>query len=472
MNNKVISFIKNFSYTLSSNLISLVISTLVTLIVPRLIGVEEYGYWQLYLFYSSYVGFLHFGWIDGIYLRYGGEDYDKLDKKLFFSQFVMLLLSQLIIGLAIWIYSSIFISDIDKSFIFKMVALVLVLTNIRTLLLYILQATNRIIEYAKVTTIDRIIYIILIIILLIVGVREYKLMIIADLIGKLISLIYAMYFCKDIVFQKLSSFYFTWKETITNVSVGIKLMFANIASMLIIGIVRFAIERVWDVATFGKVSLTLSVSNMTMVFINAVGIIMYPILRRTSNEKLPTIYATMRDFLMVVILGALAIYYPIKTVLSLWLPQYADSLLYMALVFPIVIYEGKMSLLINTYLKTLRKEDMLLKFNIISMILSLVLTLIAAGGLQNLELTIVNIVIVLAFRSVISEIYLSKELKIDVKKDIILELAMTAIFIISGWYVNSWLTVVIYAIAYLIYLLIKRKDLTQTVKHIKILMKA
>lgn len=66
-----------------------------------------------------------------------------------------------------------------------------------------------------------------------------------------------------------------------NISVGIKLMFANIASMLIIGIVRFGIERAWDVATLGKVSLTLSILNM-IIFINAVGIIMFPTLRRTN----------------------------------------------------------------------------------------------------------------------------------------------------------------------------------------------
>ncbi|MEH7250466.1 hypothetical protein V7114_27310, partial [Neobacillus niacini] len=69
MNIKAITFMKNFSYTLSSNLISMIISTIVILIVPKVLGVEDYGYWQLYLFYASFVGFLHFGWNDGIYLR-------------------------------------------------------------------------------------------------------------------------------------------------------------------------------------------------------------------------------------------------------------------------------------------------------------------------------------------------------------------------------------------------------------------
>ena len=45
MNSKISKFIRNFMYTLTSNLISLFISTLVILIIPRIIGVQEYGYW-------------------------------------------------------------------------------------------------------------------------------------------------------------------------------------------------------------------------------------------------------------------------------------------------------------------------------------------------------------------------------------------------------------------------------------------
>ncbi len=58
-----------------------------TLIIPKVIGVKEYGFWQLYIFYTNYVGVLHFGWIDGMYLKYGGLDYDELDSSYFKSQF-------------------------------------------------------------------------------------------------------------------------------------------------------------------------------------------------------------------------------------------------------------------------------------------------------------------------------------------------------------------------------------------------
>ena len=310
MNSKFLNILKIFSYTLTSNLISLLVSSIVILVVPKLIGVKEYGYWQLYLFYASYVGFLHFGWNDGIYLRYGGDEYKNLNKRLFSSQFYMLTISQVIIAIVISIATFMFVTDSDREYIFLMVALCLVITNVRWMLIFTLQATNRIKEYAQITIIGRVLYILIIVGCLIIGIRDYKLMILADIIGRFISLSYAAYCCRDIVFNRAFKFYLSFKETLENISAGSKLMFSTIASMLIIGVVRFGIERSWDVSTFGKVSLTLSASNLLMLFINAVGVIVFPILRRTNENNLSNIYTTLRDLLMIILLGILIIYYP------------------------------------------------------------------------------------------------------------------------------------------------------------------
>ncbi|MBI9065667.1 MAG: hypothetical protein JEZ09_00165 [Salinivirgaceae bacterium] len=464
---KLFQVLKNLSYTIISNLVSLLVSVFVILIIPKLIGVVEYGYWQLYLFYTLYVGFLHFGWNDGIYLRYGGADYNSLDKRLFFSQFHMLVILQIFVAIVTAIITYFYVEDGNRTFIFYMVSLCLVITNIRWMLIFVLQATNRIKEYAFITLIGRILYISIISVLLISGFRNYKLMIWADVIGKAISLLYAIYCCKDIVFRKISSFYFSFNETIQNISAGVKLMFATIASMLVIGVVRLGIERTWDVSTFGKVSLTLSISNMMMIFINAVGIVIFPLLRRANQDRLPNIYTSIRDLLMVMLLGILIIYFPLKEVLASWLPKYAESLRYMALLFPICIYEGKMALLINTYLKTLRKEQLMLKINIATLILSTVITFVFTVVLNNLNLVIVSIVFLLAFRAVLAEYFLSKILKVHLGKDIILELILTLVFIASGWYIDSWLTVIVYGVFYLLYILVKYKVIIQAINDLK-----
>lgn len=472
MNSKLSNFLINFSYSLTSNLVTLLISTLVVLIVPKLIGVEDFAYWQLYLFYSSYVGFMHFGWNDGIYLRYGGKEYKELDKNLFSSQFYMLVFTQLIIAIMITVVAILFLSDENRIFIIQMTALCLIIMNVRNMLLFILQSTNRIKEYAQITMIDKILFFALLTYFLLGGIRDYNLLVLGDLIGKFVSLLYAIYCCKEIVLCKMSSIYNSLKEAIENVNVGIKLMFANIASMLIIGTVRFGIERSWDVITFGKVSLTLSISNLMMVFINAIGVIMFPILRRTHQNNLPTIYITMRDILMMTLLGILIVYYPFKVVLSMWLPNYSDSFVYMGLLFPIFLYEGKMALLINTYLKTLRKEKLMLRINLISLTLSLILTLLTTLIFKDLYLAILSIVLILFFRATLAEILLSRILRIPIYKDVVLETVLISVFILIGWYMNSWVTVLLYGVSYLSYLVIKKRDITNTIKNLKLLVKA
>ncbi len=467
LNSKILAFIKNFSYTFTSNIISLVISTLIVVVIPKLIGIEMYGYWQLYIFYSSYVGFMHFGWNDGVYLRYGGKEYEKLDKDKFFSQFYMLLISQLIIGVLVYLASSMFNLGYDKRFIIQMTAICLVLNNVRGMLTFLLQATNRFKEYAKITILDRLLYVIFIVVFLLAHIRDYRFMIVADLLGKGFSLAYAMMLNKSIVIQSIKKFKLNFMETWLNISAGIMLMFSSIASMLIIGIVRFGIERGWDVGVFGKVSLTLSISNLFMTFINAIGLILFPLLRRTDKKRYPELYTTMRTMLMPALLGILLLYHPIRLVLSTWLPQYTDSLLYMAILFPISIYEGKMSLLIITYLNTMRKEREMLAINLITLVISVTTTLITTVWLGNLEAAILTIPILLAVRSIIAEIYLTKLLGISVMKDILFELGMSAIFIGSGWFFHNYMTFVIYGGAYVLYLLMKRKQIVHQFKFLK-----
>ncbi|WRP06316.1 oligosaccharide flippase family protein [Rossellomorea aquimaris] len=471
MNTKTQLFIKNFSYTLSSNLVTLLISILVVAIVPKVLGVEEYGYWQLYLFYTLYTALLHFGWNDGVYLRYGGKKYDELDKNLFFSQFWMLITFELVITLTIIGCAGLIIDNPDRLFIITMMLLSSLIVIPRGMLLFILQGTNRMRENAISILIGKTIYFILIIVFILLDLKSYQIMITADLVGKFISFLYTLVCCRDIVFRKLTSFYLDFRETINNISVGIKVSLAFIASTLIIGTVRFGIEYMWDIETFGKVSLTLSISNLMMVFINAIGLILFPVLRRTNEKNLPSIYKDMRNLLTVPLIGILILYYPLNYIMSMWIPEYSESLIYMGLLFPMVLFEGKMSLLINTYLKTLRKEKQMLLINLLSLVLSLIITIFSVLVLQNLTLSILSIVFLLAFRCIVAEIILSKILKITIKLDTFMELSMTIVFILTVWFIGTWEAAAIYLLFYLFYLLIKRHEFNRTIENFRLIMK-
>jgi O-antigen/teichoic acid export membrane protein len=424
-------------YAVSANLTNMLVSIILSFIVPKLLGVEEYGYWQLYMFYASYVGFFHFGWADGLYLRYGGKYYDELDKSLMHSQYWLLAGMEVIFFIGISLFAVFYVNDANKTLILIVTGLNCILLLPRTILQYLLQSTGRVKEYAGNTILERVLYASLVLFLLFLGYRQFQYMLLADVIAKTFAMVRIAWICRDIVFTKGIKLSLSIGEGWKNISVGIKLLFANIAGMLIIGIVRFSIERTWDITTFGKVSFSLSISNFILVFISAVSIVIFPIIKRSNQDRLPMIYDTLGALLSSVMIVFLVMYYPIKIILSLWLPNYVDAINYFSILFPICLFEAMNSLLINTYLKALRKENAMLWLNGFSVCLSFVLTFITVFWLHNLTLTIVSIVVLLSFRCFISDTYLQKEMKMKYSTEVLWDIVGTIVFIVGNWTIGG-----------------------------------
>ncbi len=203
MNDKARNVMKNLYYTVAANFATLGISVLLNLFVPKLLGVTEYSYWQLYVFYSSYVGFLHFGWIDGIYLKIGGEEYDQLNKRDLGTQFWYLMIFELFLSFFVAIWAWLFLPHSEQSVILILTAIVSVVTIIKTFVLYILQSTNRIKEYAQLSRNDRYLYVLFIAIYFSLGGRNFFWLILLDILSKLLVTLWGMSLIKDMLNVKL-----------------------------------------------------------------------------------------------------------------------------------------------------------------------------------------------------------------------------------------------------------------------------
>ncbi len=467
------SFAVKLLYAAGANLLSLAVSLLTVLLIPKFFGadIEQYGYFKIYLFWFSYVGFFHFGLCDGIYLRDGGKHYSDLDRSLCASQLRLLCASQLIVALGVSAMGLLLFENADYRFIFLALAINILIVLPRTLLSYFLQATDRIKEYSWITALERVIFGALTVAVFAAGIRNYTLFVWADILGKAVSLALAVVFCRDIVFSRAARLADGLREALTNISVGVKLLFANMASMLISGIVSFGIQLRWDVATYGKISFTLSVSNFVLTFIGAVALVLYPALRRREGSELLGIYTKLRDGLMLPLLGGLVLYYPIERSLSAWLPQYAESLHYMAILFPVCIYATKMTMLVQTYMNVLRLEKKILRVNLVGVAVAALTTAVSVLWLRSLTLAMVSIVVNQMFRCVLAELSLARTVKLSVVFDIVWEAVLTAVFIAAHSFVGSWLGVLLYALAFAVYAVLKRKAAADLLLSLKKLIK-
>lgn len=471
MNEKAKSIIKNLYYTVAANFATLGISVLLNLFVPKLLGVTEYSYWQLYVFYSSYVGFLHFGLIDGIYLKIGGEEYENLDKRNLGSQFWYLTFFEIIISIGVIIWANFALAANNKSLILMMTAVVSVITIAKTYVLYIFQTTNRIKEYAQLSRGDRYIYLVMVGVYFVLGGRNFIWLIFMDILSKLIMTIWGMIRISDMLTSGVTNLKKIIPDILDNINIGSKLMLSNVASMFIIGSIRFFVEKKWSIEVFGKLSFTLSISNMFLTFINAIGVVMFPLLRRTNQEKLPSLYLTLRELFVPLTYFVLIAYGPARYILSLWLPEYTQSLMFMGMLFPIVVYEGRMALLVNTYLKTLRKEKTILFVNLITLIVTILASLFIIFIIGNLNLAVILIIFSLGFRCNFAEFLLSKSIDINLGKDQLIESLLTIIFITANLFLPIWQSVLTYVLSFMVFLFIFRKKIKRSFSGFRLLLK-
>ena len=114
-------------------------------------------------------------------------------------------------------------------------------------------------------------------------------------------------------------------------------------------------------------------------------------------------------------------YYPMQLIFGIWLPDYKESLSYIAVLLPLCTYDGKMQMLCNTYFKVLRKENFLLFINAGAALISFIICSFSAHVLGSITAVVYSMVLSVALRSIISELYLARMLNKKVGSSIILE---------------------------------------------------
>lgn len=462
------NIIKNISYSFSANIISLIFGIIATLLFPKFLNVAGYGYYQLYLFYVGYIIITAFGVSDGVQLRIAGKDYSDLDFQEMNSVFWFTSFTQIILYCILLIISIFLINDINKKIVYIMVCIVGVITHSRYYLKVVLQGTNRLKKYSHIEITERSISIIISIIFMLFGCRNFAIIISIDVIGRIISFILAISYCPEIVlkFPKINKRIL--RKTLFYTLSGFMILFATNTSSIVIGINRYGIEHHWGIEAFSKISLAIALSNMVLRCVNSISVVMFPTLRNIESKKLPSIYNNTNVVLMTVIFISMCLFKPLCYVIGLWLPNYADSLRYAVLLLPICIYECKYSLLVNTNLKNLNKEKLIGIINALSVMISILTTFIGIYVLKNIEVSIIGILVSLSIRSVIGECVIGKIFGIKIIKNILFEFILSILFILSNYYFDNPFAPTLYIIGVVAYLFSERTDLKKVVSKFKI----
>lgn len=457
----------NMALSVTVQALSILIGFILNLIVPKFISEYDYSYWQTFLLYSQYLGIFHFGFLDGFVLRYSKYDYDELDRKSVRSQYCVIMFIDLVISIILLIAAFVVFSGVSRT-ICVLLAFTTCVTISKNFVSFSFQTTNRIKEYAIYVIIHRVLYCALILACIIFKFTNYYWFCIVFILSDLaVVVILGFTKSKELFFGS----FLKWKEIKpelkTTLSAGIWLMISAYAANFLIGSGKMIIQWFWDELLFGKISLAFSLSNFVLQFVTAISVVLFPSIKRISEDKLPQMYESIRNVISPLLFFILIFYFPGSILLEMWLPKYAQSITYLAILMPIIIYTSKVSLLTNNYLKAYRKEKSLLIINVSIVAVSFLIFLLLGYFVRNVKVLLIAIVVAIMFRSLISEVVVMKLIKRKLYFKFIVEIALTVIFIVSATMLNVWIACIIYTTSFVIYCIIERKSLIALCRQFK-----
>ncbi len=457
----------NIKYVLISQAVSYALSFLTSFVLPGVLGVVPNGYYQVYMFYLSYIGVLHFGFNDGVYLKYGSFDYGDLPQPLFrsFMRFYVMMTGGEIL---ICLFAMMGETDANKRFAFFFVTLDILVVNLSALFNYINQITDRIKMYSFAVVAEKVQIVAAVLVLILLHRVDFRLVIVCDFGAKLVVLGVNIWNDQAIVFGPHVPMRQALPECVDNISTGMKLMIANFMGMLVMGLGRFMLERFGSVRDFSLYSFAVSSINIAMMFISSVSLILYPMLCRLDRRALPGYFRMISRMLSTIIFCMMLLYFPLVPAIRLLLRKYVPVLDYLYLLFPIVIMQSKITLLVNTYYKSLRREGAMMLANLSSVGMFLLLAGPAFYFYPSVKVIVWATLITFTWRCYSSEIYLKRQMGIREYRGMIEELAMAVVFVLAAGLVGGLAGFLIYAGCTAVYLALNRRELLDDLRRLRV----
>lgn len=375
------------------NLFKLISGLSIGLILPMYLSIEGFGYFRLFSLYLVYFGLFHFGFIDGIYIKYGGYNYSSIDKNDFRMYTRFFIIFQVIIAI-IALFMAYYLFNGDRQFVFIILALNIVGINVFSYYQHLSQALSKFSELTLFNILFSLLSFIAVIVVIISKNYNYRFyLFLVSIINYTLAIFYILRY-RGIFFGKVN----LTKESITKIKtlfiVGIPMLAAYLISIIMLNFSKQIVDWFYDIETFAMYSFAFSMMNLANVFIYAISTILYPILKRTEEHLMKKIYTDTIQLVLIITMFSLALYFPLTIFIDKFLPKYHDSLKILRVVLPSIVLVSSIQIVKLNYFRALGHT----KNFLMSSLYSLAFTITSAA----VAYIIFNEIIVIALSYVLS----------------------------------------------------------------------
>lgn len=402
-------FLKHFLFVFGSQLVVLASGLIKALLIPVLVGLSDYGYWQIYAFYTVYIGAFSLGYGDGLYLKYGGQELSNLPLQLVRTANAFYVVMLAISGALLAVFAS-EDSDPNRQYIFFAVAANVVVQGITANISLTLQATNQLKGYAFLNSADKIFFALALMAVFLERFQTFEYLILADICAKIIVMTILLHRYRCLFIGTISGFRLGAKEFANSVGSGIHLLLANLTGMLVLGSGRIIVEYLDTLDKYAHYAFAVSLANVVLMSVTALSIVLYPTLKRQQKDNFIVYFEKTVDAYVVFSLVMLSAYFPALVFIDVVAAQYKPVIEFLNAIFVITVLQGKMQLVNNTYYKAMRLERPMLVANVSSLLVATLLSAVGFVLTKSMLAIAYSALLTMLVRVYSSEIYLRRKM--------------------------------------------------------------
>lgn len=458
-------FSKDLMSVVFSNLIILISSIITGFVVPKVLGVREYGYYKIFTLYLSYSALMHLGFVDGVLLKFAGKEYDELPKEKFRRYTKFFFTFQCVVALIIVLVALFLLNDEYRKII-ALLAIDILAINITAYYQYISQSTMRFTELSVRKILLAVLKIILVALMLLFSLADMKNFTNAFVyIGGIVLIDVSLaiwYFCsyKDISVGVSTSLKACRSDIITFFKEGIILTVAYQAAMVIFSLDRQFVSLLFDTETYGVYSFAYNIISMVTTVVSAVSFVLFPRLKQLKKETIMNSFSKAMASISIIAVAAMIGYQPLCLIIKMILPDYISALDYLRIIFPGLALSCCINIIMFTYYKAMDAHFVYFKICCLILLLAAGLNYIAykIGG-TPLHISIASIVSLLIWY-LVSEYYFVKYYHIKWKQNLFYIIVFMFIFyLITSIVSNNLLSWILYVLCFLVGTIIIYKSL-------------
>ena len=309
---------KGIALIMLANLINLIIGLVNGFVIPKFLSVESYAMIKTFTLYGTYAGFFHLGYLDGMYLKYGGKRLSEVSPSEYGTDFWNVSLMQVLFSIIV-ILLGVFYED----FVLSSFGVVLFFRNIASCFSMFFQATGEFKLYSSILNYGTILSLFLSLVLIfIIKTDNYRLYISAQVFSSIVITLYLALILNSKI-GYLSQIHLSIDAFKENISSGFVLMLGNFSNNLFTSIDRWIIKIFMTTLHFAAYSFAASVDSLITVFITPLYITLYnEFCKDHSKERIIYIKKYVLLWGCIIVLFA----FPAKWVVQHYMVKYEASI--------------------------------------------------------------------------------------------------------------------------------------------------